>query len=83
MVICFGGHCYEVPIYKVVWHKGPPPPNNDPYLIYDATIVASVEATIEEVDHEGVRSALRAGVEAAIQAMQDRAHEGVEIRAGR
>jgi hypothetical protein len=52
-------------------------------MIYDATLVASVEAAVEQVADEGVRDALRGGVEAAMQAMQDRAAEGVEIRGGR
>ena len=83
MVICFGGHCYEVPVIAWTPHRPGPGPINDPWMIYDATLVASVEAAVEQVADEGVRDALRGGVEAAMQAMQDRAAEGVEIRGGR
>jgi hypothetical protein len=81
MVICFGGHCYEVVV--IDWwppYRPGPGPINYPALISDATLVASVQAAGEHAYDDRVRAALQGGIDAAVQAMQDRAAEGVEVR---
>jgi hypothetical protein len=81
MVICIDGHCYDVVVIDL-WppHRPGPGPVNYPQLFYDATLVASVQAASEKAQDEGVRAALQSGIDAAIQAMQSRAADGVKIR---
>jgi hypothetical protein len=81
MVICIDGHCYEV----VVIDKWPPPwhgpgPINYPQLFQDASLVASMESMSKKAADDGVRDALQGGIDAAIEAIQNRAADGVEIR---
>lgn len=80
MVVCIDGHCYNV----VIIDNWPPPHNgpgvNYPPLFYDASLVASIESMAQKAGDKGVREALQAGIDAAIDAMQNRAADGVEIR---
>ncbi len=78
MVIYFnvGGkeHSYLVPIYDFnfkIPHVGPGPVNI-PYLIFDASILASVEEAASKLSDTGVREALMKGIVAAVEALQKR-----------
>lgn len=81
MVICFpDGHCYEVIIIDL-WPKKPHGPgNNYPRLFHDASLVASLEAMSQNAEDDGVRDALQRGVDAAVEALQSRAADGIEVR---
>jgi hypothetical protein len=81
MVICINGHCFKVVVIPWWRPKPGPGPINYPQMIYDATLVASVQAAGEQANDEGVRVALQKGVEAAMKAMRNRAGEGIEIEA--
>ena len=81
MVICIDGHCYEVVIidnWPPPWHG--PGPINYPQLLQDASLVASMESMSKKAADDGVRDALQGGINAAIEAMQNRAADGVEIK---
>jgi hypothetical protein len=80
MVICIDGHCFDVVVIDV-WPPRPGPgPINYPQLLFDATLVASVQVASEKAADDGVRDALRGGIDGAIKAMQRRAGDGIEIR---
>lgn len=83
MIICFriGGkeHCYNIPVVEIpvpVYQHGPGPVNY-PALLYDATLLASVEAAAKKVTDPGVRNALQSGINAAMQALKGRGGENV------
>ena len=81
MVICIDGHCYEVVVidhWPPPWHG--PGPINYQQLLQDASLVASIESMSKKAADDGVRDALQGGIDAAIEAMQNRAADGVEIR---
>jgi len=86
MLICFrvGGieHCYYLPVPEwPPWRPwpGPPPPVNIPWLIQDATLVATLKQATLRVQDEKVRNALLTGVQNALSALQERAGENVRI----
>jgi len=80
MVICIGGHCWEiVEIALPVRGPGGVGPINYPPLLYDATIIASFETAARQTHKEDVKNALLQGIEAAKKAMQRHAGPGVEI----
>jgi hypothetical protein len=83
MVICVDGHCYDVVVIPWPWQgwKPGPGPINYPALMHDATLVASVESVVQHAADDNVRAALQGGIDAAINAIQDRAADGVEVRA--
>jgi len=83
MVICFflGGreHCYYIPVVEIpvpVPTPGPGPVNY-PYLVYDATILASAQALVAKITESSVQSALQNGIGAAVQALKTRGGEHV------
>jgi len=83
MVICFGGHCYE--IVEIPFLLGPsrpgPGPINFPELFRDATIVASIQSAVAtHVTDPGVRAALLSGTNAAVEALQKRGGSHVTVR---
>lgn len=86
MIICFrvGGveHCYYLPVPEwPPWRPWPGPgPINIPWVIQDATLVATVKQAALRVQEEEVRNALLAGVKNAVAALQARAGEHVQIR---
>jgi hypothetical protein len=82
MVICFGGHCYEVVVIPLPWNpwKPGPGPVNFPQLFRDATVIASLQAAAANAADEGVRAALLAGTKAATEALQRRAGSHVTIK---
>ena len=79
MIICFRigsvEHCFTIPVVEipVTPHRPGPGPVNYPPFIYDATLVASINAAINKVSDAGVRSALQGGINAAVQALKARA----------
>jgi hypothetical protein len=85
MVICFRigsvEHCYYIPV--VVYPVGPhfpgpgPGPVNYPYLVYDGSVLASVNAAVANISDAGVRSALQGGLDAALLALKKRAGDHV------
>jgi hypothetical protein len=79
MVICFDGHCFEVVVISWWPPKPGPGPINYPALMYDATLVASMEAAAHNTHKDDVTKALLQGISAAKQAMQQHAGKGVEI----
>jgi hypothetical protein len=81
MIICFAGHCYDIPVYEIPIHVVSPP-GNDPYFLRDAVLVASFEAAAQNVQNEGLREALRAGIRGAVENLQSRAGDDVRIREG-
>lgn len=83
MKICFriGGqeHCYDIPVVEIpvpVYRPGPGPINYPPFL-YDATLVASIEAVANKVTDAGVRNALQSGILAAVKALKARGGDHV------
>lgn len=78
MTICFiiGGqrHCYEIPVVEIPFapHGPGPGPVNYPWLISDATVMASIQAAANKVTDDGARSVLQGGINAALQAIQKR-----------
>lgn len=89
MRICFniGGqeHCFEVPVIvtPIPSRPGEPGPINYPQLIQDAVLVASLQAAAQEAYDDGVRDALQAGMNGAIEALRRRAGDHVRIYEGR
>jgi hypothetical protein len=83
MIICIDGHCYDIVIVPWPWSpwKPGPGPVNYPALLHDATLVASVESVAQHAADDSVRVALQGGIDAAIDAMRNRAADGVEIQA--
>jgi len=82
MRICFrfGGaeHCYEIPIFEIpipIPHVVPPV--NYPTFLYDATVLASVNAAVAKISDKGVQEALRGGLNSAVQALKKRGGEHV------
>ena len=76
-------HCYYIPVIFWPWSHRPPPgpgPVNYPTMLHDAVLVASVQQAAREARDEGVRVALERGVDAAVDAMQQRAGAHVQIR---
>jgi len=73
-------HCYDLPTIGIGGHKGPGIGGNYPQLIFDATLVASMQEATKEVSDAGVRSALQSGISAAIQALQKRGGSHVSIK---
>jgi len=72
-------HKYLVPIYEFTFklpHVGPGPVNYPPFLA-DATLLASLEDATNKISDGGVREAVRAGIVAAVQALEKRA--GVRV----
>jgi len=83
MVICFGGHCYE--IVEIPWPIGPsrpgPGPINFPELFRDATIVASIKTAVTtHVTDPGVRAALLSGTNSAVLSLQKRGGSHITVR---
>ncbi len=75
-------HCYQIVPVKVPFGPNRPNPGiNYPYLMHDATVVASMESLISHVDDAAVRDALHAGIAEAVRAMQARAGSGIVIKA--
>jgi hypothetical protein len=87
MKICFRigkiEHCYTLPILEipVTWHIPGPGPVNYPQFIEDAVLLASVQALASKASDGGIRKALQAGFDTAIQALQKRAGEHVTVQA--
>jgi hypothetical protein len=80
MVICIGGHCWE--IVEIPWPvpRGPGPgPINYPPFLYDATIVASMETAARQTHKKEVQDELLRGIDAAKKAMQRLVGPDVEI----
>jgi len=83
MVICFRigsvEHCYDIPVIEIPLpvHRPGPGPINYPPFIYDAVVLASVNAAAAKLTDGGVRSALEGGLHAALQALKKRAGEHV------
>jgi hypothetical protein len=78
MIICFRignqEHCFTIPVVKlpvIPWRPGPGPVNY-PAFLHDATVVASLHDAVQNVADEGVRSALQAGINNAVQALKSR-----------
>jgi hypothetical protein len=73
-----------VPIIEIPFHipRPGPGPVNIPWLLQDATLVASLKEAANQAIDEGVRAALIGGIDAAIGAMQAVAGDHVEIREG-
>jgi hypothetical protein len=86
VTICFsiGGqeHCYEIPVVELPLHFPRPGsgPVNYPFLIQGLVLVASLHAVARGASDEGVREATQAGLEVAVQAMQSRAGDHVDIK---
>ena len=81
MVICFNGHCYEVP--EVQWafrRPGGVGPVNYPQFLGDATILASLQTAAALVAKDPVRDRLMSGIAEAIGEMSRLAGNDVEIR---
>ncbi len=78
MKICFGPeddkHCFEIPLVESPLGAPPTPggPVNDPFLIYDATVIASAQAVANKASDQKVISALQGGITAALQILQRR-----------
>jgi hypothetical protein len=82
MVICFGGHCYEIVFIPLPIGPSRPGPGpiNYPQLFRDATIVSSVQEAAKEVSDASVREALLVGTQAAVGALQARGGSHVSVR---
>jgi hypothetical protein len=82
--ITLGGKqlCFDVPKYLIP--IPPPHPVPDPrgytQLFQDASLIASLQASLSHVSDEGVRGALQEGIHTATRALQTRAGEHFTIR---
>jgi hypothetical protein len=82
MQICItlGGKrsCFEVPEFLIPIHFPPrplPDPRDYPQLFQDASVIASLQASLSHVSDAGVRGALQEGIHAATRALQARGGE--------
>jgi capsule polysaccharide modification protein KpsS len=88
MMICFTiagrQHCYNIPVFELPIHFPDvgPHPINYPRFIQDAILVASLQRAAEKVSDDRVRGALQDGIYAAVEAIQSRAGEHVQIEDG-
>jgi hypothetical protein len=85
MEICFtmGGkkHCFIIPIFVIpIEIPKPVPPVNFPWLVSDAVILASLQASAKKIADEKVREAAERGFSGAMEALQKRIGSEVTIR---
>jgi hypothetical protein len=78
MVICFRiagkEHCYDIPVFVFppLPHVHGPGPVNYPELIYDGSVLASMNAAAASISDGGVRSAVQGGLSAALLVLKKR-----------
>jgi hypothetical protein len=88
VIICFRAgdeqHCYDIPVVElpISFPRLGPGPINIPWLIQDAVLIASLQAAVSHAYDDDVRDALKVGIDAAMQALQNRAGDHVEISDG-
>ncbi|HVT99565.1 MAG TPA: hypothetical protein VHE33_18850 [Acidobacteriaceae bacterium] len=72
--------CFNIPILLYPLHPPKPDPEKEyGELIYDATILASVNAAAKQLSDAGVREALNTGVAHAVAAAQKKAGANVTL----
>ena len=81
--ITLGGKqtCFDVPKYliPIVPPHRVPDPRGYTELFQDASVIASLQASLSQVSDAGVRGALQEGIHAATRALQSRAGEHFTI----
>ena len=66
------GHDRCYPIYEMVIHWPPPPPNGDPlsHVVHDLTVIRTLNAAIARISDRGLRDNLTKAVQSSARSLE-------------